>query len=275
MIKSRYWIDLTTAEAAALPPDTVAVLPVAAVEQHGPHLPVGTDAIINRGIIVEALELIDAETPVLVLPEQTVGASDEHLSFPGTLSHRPIDLIGIWTRLIESVHRAGVRKALLFNSHGGQIHLMQPVALDLRRRHHMIVAYASWFDVGLPEGLFSDAEARFGIHGGAIETSMVMHLRPELVVESRIDDFPSTSETMARSFKRLSADPGGGILAGFGWMSQDLNVHGVMGDARKATAEAGQALVHHAAIGLAELIRELVALPIETLRARTFLDEKG
>lgn len=270
MSQVRHWIDLTTADFAGLPETCVAILPVAAVEQHGPHLPVGTDTMINRGILAEALDGLN--TPVLVLPEQTVGTSEEHRLFPGTLSHPPAELIGLWTRLLEGVVRAGVRRILLFNSHGGQLHLLQPVALTMRVQHGVLCAYASWFDAGLPDGLLDPAEARFDIHGGAIETAMMMHLRPDVVVASRIAAFPSTAQNLARTCRQLAADPGGGALGGFGWMSQDLNPYGVMGDAGGATPALGRALVGHAAAALRELIADVAGLPLSTLSPRTFLD---
>ena len=190
---SKYWVDLTTADFTRLPPETVALLPVAAVEQHGPHLPVGTDTMINRGIVAEALEILGPDGPVLVLPEQAVGTSFEHEAYPGTLSHEAIALMGIWTAIFDSVRASGIRRALLFNSHGGQAALLQPTAVALRRRG-MLAAYTSWFWSDLPRQHFPEEEWRFGYHGGAIETAMMLHLRPDLVVTSEIRDFPSTAQ---------------------------------------------------------------------------------
>ena len=178
MPSSRYWIELSTRQIAALPAGTIAILPTGAVEQHGPHLPTGTDALINRGIIVRALELLAPDLPVVVLPEQTIGTSHEHLSYPGTLSHTPAAIMEIWTTALEGAIRAGIGKVLLFNSHGGQVRLLQPTALLLRQRFGLLAGYASWFDAGYPEGMFSAAEIDFGIHAGAIETAMMLHLYP-------------------------------------------------------------------------------------------------
>lgn len=271
---SKYWVDLTTADFKRLPEGTVALLPVAAVEQHGPHLPVGTDTMINRGIVTAALALLGSDAPVLVLPEQAVGTSFEHEAYPGTLSHEAIALMGIWTGIFDSVRASGVRRALLFNSHGGQAALLQPTAVALRRRG-MLAAYTSWFWSDLPRHHFPEAEWRFGYHGGAVETAMMLHLRPDLVVASEIRDFPSTAEAIAGSGEHLAADPGDGHMAGFGWLSQDLNRYGAMGDARLATAAIGEALIAHAATRLAGLIGEVSRLPLATLEARTFLDDGG
>lgn len=268
---SKYWVDLTTADFRHIPPETVALLPVAAVEQHGPHLPVGTDAMINRGIVAEALDILGPDVPVLILPEQAVGTSFEHEAYPGTLSHEATVLIGIWTAIFDSVRASGIRRALLFNSHGGQAALLQPTAVALRRKG-MLAAYTSWFWSDLPRHHFPEEEWRFGYHGGAIETAMMLHLRPDVVVTSEIRDFPSSARDIAASGEHLAADPGDGYAGGFGWLSQDLNPYGAMGDARLATAEIGKALVGHAATRLAGLVREVSRLPLETLAMRTFLD---
>lgn len=273
MPKSRYWIELSTRDIAALPPDTIAILPVAAVEQHGPHMPLGTDTLINRGIIARALDKLPADLSVLVLPEQAVGTSSEHLSYPGTLSHAPSALIGIWTTVLESAARAGIGKLLIFNSHGGQVGLLQPVALDIRRRLGMLCAYASWFDAGYPPGLFSPEEEAYGIHGGAIETAMMLHLRPELVDRAALADFPSRALDFRTAFSELQADPGNGRLGGFGWMAQDLNRYGVSGDASAATPEAGRRLVEHAAEKLATLLSEIAGIGADFLVADTFLSD--
>jgi creatinine amidohydrolase len=254
MIRSPWWLDLTTRDIAALPADTVALLPVAAVEQHGPHLPLGTDAYINRGIIARMLTVLPADVPVVILPEQTIGTSAEHLDHPGTLSHAPADLMRSWTGLLDQVAGAGLSRLILFNSHGGQSGLLHPVALDLRVRHGVMAVYASWFDAGYPPGLFSDDEIRHGLHGGAIETALMRHLHPGLVRLEALADFPSHAKAIEAGSRQLSANPGGGRLAGFGWTSRDLNPDGVTGNAVAGTAEAGRRLLDHLAAALAALV---------------------
>lgn len=271
MAKARYWIELSTRQIAELAPDTIAILPVGAVEQHGPHMPVGTDSLLNRGIISRALELLPADFPVIVLPEQTIGNSTEHLGFPGTLSHTASATMDIWTTILEGALRAGISKVLLFNSHGGQVKQLQPTALTLRQRHGAMAFYASWFDAGYPEGMFSQDELDFGIHAGAIETSMMMHLHPDLVAEEYIEDFPSKAKEMEAAFRLLQTDPGNGRLAGFGWMMQDLHPSGAAGDARLATAEKGGALVDRAAEHLVRVIGEIAAFGRDRLVSETFL----
>ncbi len=136
----RRWQDLAWTDFATLSPDTVVVLPVAAIEQHGPHLPVSVDATINQGILTAALALLPAEAPVLVLPAQVVGLSVEHTKFPGTLTGSAETLLALWTEIGESVARAGVRRLVIFNSHGGQPQLVDLVCRRLRIRERMFAA---------------------------------------------------------------------------------------------------------------------------------------
>lgn len=256
---SRRWMDLTTMEAAELPPETVALLPVTAVEQHGPHLPLGTDAYINRGIIDRMLALLPRDVPVLVMPEQTVGTSEEHRDFAGSLSHRPARLMDIWTDVLSCILNSPVRRLVIFNSHGGQTGLLAPVTLDLRVRHGLFAAYASWFDAGYPDGLFTEDEIQYGLHGGTIETSLMLHLRPDLVRTDKIADFPSRAIALDAITGQLSANPGQGRLGGFGWKAQDLQPSGVTGNAAAATAKAGEALLDHLTAALAQLVTDMAA----------------
>jgi len=247
------WSSLTTTDFSdgALR-DAVAVMPVAAIEQHGPHLPLGTDAIINQGILDAAFALLPGIS-VIQLPMQPVGASAEHQAFPGTLSLNAPELIRLWIGIGEGVHRAGLRKLLIFNSHGGQAGLLEAVGVDLRARLGMLVAWASPGAFGAPEDAIDPVEAAHGLHGGQKETSMMLHLRPDLVRRDRIEAFPSQGEKMAADFAWLRATG----RTGFGWQAQDLNPNGAVGNAAAATAELGAALVAHAARGVAELIRDL------------------
>src|ERR1700758_2542017 len=180
--KSRWWWDLTTRDFAELDAERmVAIVPVGAVEQHGPHLPVAVDAAINAGIVARAVELMPRDFPALVLPMSPVGKSDEHLLFPGTLTLSHETLGRAWYELGESVHRAGLRKMLFFNSHGGQPQLLDIVCRDLRVKLGMFAASTMWPQLIDMTDLFDAAEIRHGIHGGQIETSMMLHLHPDLV----------------------------------------------------------------------------------------------
>jgi creatinine amidohydrolase len=254
---------MTTKEFAALAARRViAVLPVGAIEQHGPHLPVWVDSCINEAILARALEQLPAHVPVTVLPLLAVGKSDEHLGFPGTLSLSADTLIRVITEIGESVARAGIRKLVLWNSHGGQPQIMDLVARDLRIRRRMFVVAANVYRLGQPAGLFSDAELKHGIHGGAVETSIMLHLRPDLVHGDEIRNFEPVSVAMEREFEHLT--PEGAV--GFGWQSQDLHPDGVCGDATQADAARGRQLVDHVAQRLVALLHEVDRISLDLLR---------
>ncbi len=268
-LPSRFWADLSTRDFAALQhsgqaDQVVAVLPVAAVEQHGPHLPLSVDATLLQGVIDAALPHLPADLPVLFLPPQNVGLSPEHIRFPGTLTLSPATVIALWTEIGECVARAGVKKLLLFNGHGGQVSVMDIVARELRTRCDLLVYSASWFSLPLPDavaGQFSGQEHRFGIHAGEIETSMMQHLAPGVVHMEHARDFRSTSQDRSERYAIL----GNGKSAKLGWHMQDYHPEGAVGNAAAATAEKGRAVVEAAAQSLVALLQELYALPLSTL----------
>ena len=259
----RTWASLTWRDFDSLDRGrTVAVLPVAAIEQHGPHLPLDVDARINEGILAEALARTSAATPLLVLPAFPVGKSDEHAAFPGTLTLSTETLSRVWFELGESVHRAGLRKIVLVNSHGGQSQLARIVAQDLRVRLGMVAVVANTFGFGEPAGLFPAEELRHGIHGGAVETSLMLHLAPEAVRTGLVDAFPPESVALEARARELRFH-GNGALA---WATQDLHPSGACGDARQATAQAGAQVLEHVASRLATLLDEVAAYPLAALR---------
>ena len=261
---SRYWQHISTrefanAQTSGLAAQTVAVLPVGAVEQHGPHLPVSVDASLLEGIVERAMPLLPADVPVLVLPAQNLGLSTEHLNFPGTLSLPPQLIIDLWTAMGNAVARAGIQKLLMFNTHGGQVAVMDIVARELRMAHGMLVYSSSWGNLPLPADVtsqFSAEEHRFGIHGGEIETSMMLHLAPELVQMEHAGCFHSTSQDRAKHFPIL----GNGKSAKMGWAMEDYNPCGAVGNAAGATADKGRAVLDAAAQQLALLLQEIAAL---------------
>jgi len=255
------WRDLTTEDFGTIDPDTtVAILPMAAIEQHGPHLPVSTDAVICQGILDQAVaESLGPSGPVIIMPLQAVGDSLEHTDFPGTLS-LPSDLLGETVyRLGVCAHRAGIRKLLIFNSHGGQPQVIDIAALRLREELGMFVAKAHSFGFGVPDGLFTEDELAHGFHGGAVETSMMLHLAPDLVRRDKAGNFRSAGEAMARENRHLGPE---GPHAGFAWMARDLNASGAIGDASAADAEKGRQTVDHAADILRGVILEVQAAPL-------------
>ena len=262
----KLWQDMTTEEFSVLDRErAIAVLPVAAVEQHGPHLPVWVDSCINQGILERVQAGLPEDVPAIFLPMMPVGLSTEHAAFPGTLTLSAETVIRLWTEIGESVAAAGIRKLVLFNSHGGQPQIMDLVARDLRARHRMFVVTLNYWALGLPDGLFPESERRHGIHGGSVETSLMLHLRPDLVREGRRQNFVSATVEMEQRYDYLRAE-GGGV--GFGWQTQDLNAEGACGNALDADAERGRKIVEAVVERFIALLREVDAYPLSALRER-------
>ena len=249
-----YWAEMTTRDFAdSDTSEWIAVLPVAAIEQHGPHLPVCTDTCIAEGMIRRAIELMPGSLSVTFLPVQAVGKSNEHISSPGTLTTTWETTTRLWLDIGDSVHRAGVRKLIVMNSHGGNVPMVDIVARELRVRHDMLVVATAWSRFGQPDGLPTGDEALYGIHGGEIETSVMLHLRPELVRMDEAKDFRSAQLDFIKEFKHLRAHG----LVQFGWKAQDLNPGGTVGNAAAATAEKGRAVVDHQAAAFVALCRDV------------------
>jgi creatinine amidohydrolase len=250
---SKNWQDLTWADFRALPDDAVAVLPVAAVEQHGPHLPVSVDATINAGILARALALLPEGATVLALPMQVVGLSVEHVRFPGTLTLSAETLIAVLTEIGRSVDRAGVRRLVILNTHGGQPQVVDIVCRRLRASD-MFAVNCMASRLGLPPDIvLSPDEQRHGIHGGLVETSLMLHLRPDLVRMDHAADFRSA--WLDREAGTLLLAPEGAV--GFGWETQDLHPAGALGEAKAATAAMGGAILEYQAERLALLLEEV------------------
>jgi creatinine amidohydrolase len=246
------WTDLRAPDFARLPEGTVAILPTAAVEQHGPHLPVGTDALIMEGMLGEAARLCPDDLHLLALPVQAVGKSNEHLWAAGTLTLSAETALRAWLEIAEGIARTGLRRGILVNSHGGNLDLVSILSRELRVRWGMLAVKCQWMSFGAPEGLFSDREAAYGIHGGDRETSLMLHFEPGTVDMAAAEDFASAAEG-------APVPPVGAVSRG--WIASDLNAHGVVGEADKATAAKGAALARHQAEGFLAMARQVAALP--------------
>ncbi len=251
MRKSVQWCEPTSPDFAARDmTNAIAVLPVAAIEQHGPHLPTGVDAMIMEGYLERVLTLLPDDIDTLFLPLQNIGTSHEHIDFPGTLTLAPETLMHMLIDIGSSVSRTGCRKLILVNSHGGNSSVLDLVARELRRQHHMLAVTVSWSQFGYPARLFDAEEIAHGIHGGDIETSLMLAFQPAWVRTENIADFPPSSLTMTRDFKWLNSSR----PAGFGWMAQDLSPSGAMGAASRATREKGETCATHGARAFIELL---------------------
>jgi creatinine amidohydrolase len=261
-MKHRFWADYTARDFAALPRrDLIAVLPVGAIEQHGPHLPLAVDRAILDGIIAATLPLIPEACPALFLPTLPVGKSNEHSAWPGTLTFSAATLMAMWSEIGDSVAAAGVRKLVILNSHGGQIAPMDIVARDLRIKHKMLAVTANWFAMGHPQGLLTEDEARHGIHAGDLETSVMLALHPNLVQMEHARDFTPQNARLAAENRHLGLTPAGRLA----WQMQDMNAAGAAGNARLATADKGRAFIDHAAAQIVTLLEEVHRLPLSFL----------
>lgn len=243
------WTDIAPGEAARW----IAVLPVAAVEQHGPHLPLGVDCYIAQAYLARVMPLLPADLPVTFLPVQKIGQSDEHTAYPGTLSLSHRTTIATYREIGESLHRFGLRKLVIVTSHGGNVAAVEIVARELRARLRMLVVTCAWHRFGYPPGTFEPMEQRHGIHAGDVETSLMLAHRPDLVRMERVAPAVPQTVWMAEEFKWLSAIR----PVGFGWMTQDLHASGAVGDASLATAEKGERALDHGAMGFVELLVEV------------------
>ena len=271
-LPSKFWAALSSRQFSQLAASsaidhTVAVLPVAAIEQHGPHLPVSVDTSLVNGVIEASLPHLSASLPILFMPTQQIGKSNEHIRYPGTLTLSAQTLISVWMELGACVARAGIKKLLLFNAHGGQVSVMDIVARDLRTAHDLIVFSSSWYNLPLGDevmNMFTPAEHRFGIHAGDMETSMMLALREKQVDMAHAQHFRTQSEERANSYPLL----GNGSAAKLGWQIQDYNAYGAAGNATLATAAKGHAVVNAAGLQLARLLGEISSLPLSTLTAK-------
>jgi creatinine amidohydrolase len=269
MMKHRFWSHYTAREFAALPrAELIAVLPVAATEQHGPHLPMSVDQAILDGIIASTAPLIPEDCPALFLPTCPIGKSNEHSAWPGTLTLSARTLMAMWSEIGDCVAAAGVRKLVLLNSHGGQMAPMDIVARDLRIKHKMIVVSANWFAMGHPPGLLTPDEERHGIHAGDLETSVMLALHPGHVQMDHARNFTSNNAKLAAGNRHLGLTPAGRIA----WQMQDMNAAGAAGDATRATADKGRAFIDHAAAQIVILLQEVHRLPLSFLDTTTSTD---
>jgi creatinine amidohydrolase len=261
----RDWTDIRWPELAGTDRARwIAVLPLAATEQHGPHLPLETDVLIALAYLARVREWLSDALPVTFLPIEPVGISTEHTDFPGTLTLSPETAFQNWMALGESVARAGLKKLVMVTSHGGNSAAMSLVAQELRARHHMLVVTTAWGRLSAAATLFSAEEVEHGIHGGAVETSIMLARYGEQVRREAIADFRPSTLAMKKDFRWLSAQR----PAPFAWQAQDLHPSGAVGDATQASAEKGERLIDQGARAFCELLAEVDRFDLQRLSSR-------
>jgi creatinine amidohydrolase len=247
---------------------TIAVLPLGAHEYHGPHLPLDTDTLIAQGIADRLKEALPQRLDMLFLDADPIGYSIEHSDREGTRSLAFNEAVEGWLDIADNLMQSGVEKLILLNAHGGNSPLLTIVATEARVRFKMLCVTTSWTRFGVPDDVISTSEKALDIHGGAIETSVMLALHPDKVDMSLAQNFPSRQSHFARDFGHLRAY---GPHA-FGWMMSDLNPDGAAGDATAATAEKGEALIEHAVKGLVELVEDVDRFDLSIFGARRSLE---
>jgi creatinine amidohydrolase len=252
------WDEIPQGQAA----NWIAVLPLAATEQHGPHLPLETDTLIAEVFLARVRELLPESIPATFMPTQAIGLSTEHIHFPGTLTLSTPVALKSWMELGAGVARAGIRKLVMVTSHGGNSAAMALVAQDLRAHYGLLAVTTGWHRFGQPAGLFTDDEIRHGVHGGAIETSIMLAAHPQHVRTEQIKNFHPASVEFEKKFRWLSTHR----PAPFAWQAQDLHPSGAVGDAKQASAEKGRQLIDHGARAFCELLADVDRFDMTALK---------
>lgn len=254
------WALRRAPEFDTVDPDTaIAILPTAAIEQHGPHLPVGTDTLIMEGMLATFRKMCPDDLDPWILPIQAVGKSNEHLWAKGTATLTAATALAAWTEIGLSVARAGFQKIVIVNSHGGNLDLISILSRELRVEAGMLAVKCQWGSFGHPDGMYSDHERQFGIHGGDVETSLMLAFTPEAVDMTHAAHFASSAETDVIS-------PIGAISRG--WIASDLNPEGTVGDASKGTAEKGRATADFQVAGFIDMLRDVRDMPVPRAAAK-------
>jgi creatinine amidohydrolase len=245
---ARNFAYLTWKQVDALPREsTLLVLPTAAIEQHGHHLPLATDTLINNLLLGKALALLPNELPVYAMPPVCYGKSNEHIGFPGTLSVSAQTFMAVVRDLGASIAASGFKKMVIYNTHGGNTSLVDVMARDLRAEFGL----RTFSLFGSPDAAFegvSKQERTYGFHAGEIETAFLLHATPELVHQEEY-----TTNYIARVDKPELLKPEGSS-ANFAWLTRDIAPSGVMGNPSPATAENGGRWANEAAARIAEIL---------------------
>lgn len=250
----------TSPEIEAIPKrDALVVQPIASVEQHGPHLPCYTDSLVAEGLVAGALAMTPVDVDVWTLPVIAYGKSNEHLGYPGTISLSAETLIAVCRDVGRSVARSGFRKLAFVNGHGGQPHLLEMVARDIREETGLQVFPLFPYRLGVPEGMVSSVEeARYGIHGGELETSLVMALEPGSVRLDRLEPGGDRARELFKGLRYLTLE---GALP-TAWLTRDLAPNGVIGDPTQASAERGEQILSHLSEGLSGVYAEICSFDL-------------
>jgi len=248
-----YWTDQSSPSLAALPEGLIAVLPLGATEQHGPHLPLSVDSDLAQATAEGCLAHLTPDQSVLILPTLTITKSNEHNAFPGTLSLNAETLLAVLRDVMVSLSRSKVRRLLLLNGHGGNTALLEVAAREGRVDHGLIVAHGSWSAFCAYDDLFDPSAMAYDLHAGDFETSAMLGVRPGLVHMEKARDFRTAMQDWEDAGRQTGLT---GQPARPGWVIEDLNADGALGNAANATAARGTELMDRAARGLAQYLAD-------------------
>ncbi|AJY74473.1 creatininase family protein [Paenibacillus beijingensis] len=254
----RFLPRLTTKEIEAMPKDEVLiVLPVGAIEQHGPHMPVYTDTLLGEALMAQAFEHLPEEAPIWLLPSVNYGKSTEHAAYPGTITLSAQTLMMVLQDIAASLARSGFKKLLLFNTHGGNADLLGMMAREIRIATGLAVYRLDPGSVRYSDSFTDDDEKASGIHAGDVETSLVMAVCPDWVhPELALREMPQFPQSPSFSFRSKS----------FAWIMSDISRSGIAGDATKANPERGKEMLEKAGPLLAEALMEIAAFDMRSLQ---------
>lgn len=249
------WTDIQAMPDKA---NVVLILPVGAIEQHGPHLPLVVDAAIGEAVLGKALEKLEPDIPAYALPSLYYGKSNEHWHFPGTITLSAQTLLATITEIAESLYRAGFRKLVLMNSHGGQPQVMEIAARDLHVKYDDFLVFPlfTWRVPQITKELLTPKELQLGIHAGDAETSLMLSILPDQVkMEAAVMEYPDLpNDNLVTMEGRLQ----------FGWVTRDLSQSGVVGDATVATKEKGDRILESLSDSWVKMIKDVYVFPQPT-----------
>jgi creatinine amidohydrolase len=258
----RFWGYYTGPEIEALgkgDPNATAVINIGAVEQHGPHLPVMTDTLQGSEILGLAMARLPDDAIVLALPPTNYGKSVEHIEWAGTITFSGDTLRAVMMDVAKSVARSGFSKLVLFTSHGGNVGIVDDFFRDLRMETGLRVFKIHMPMIAPVPGLIDPEEAAVGMHAGDGETSLVLHLAPEIVHLDRAEGYVyDRNPDIGYSFKGMDA-----IEA---WVAADLSKTGAIGNPHGATADKGRQIVEAKVARLAHLLDAIYREPVRAIR---------
>jgi creatinine amidohydrolase len=249
---------LSKVEVAQIPKeDALMVLPVGAIEQHGPHMPVFTDTLISEVMLTAAFERLPDDANIWLLPAIPYGKSTEHLGHPGTISLSATTLMAVVMDIAKSLRTSGFEKLVLVNSHGGNADLLSMMAREIRIETGLAVFRLDPGGLGSADEWITPHEKQFGIHAGDMETSVVMSAMPHWVhMEVAPSEFPNYPESRYLALRSR----------GFAWVMNDISHSGISGDATQATMEKGQAMVEKFGADIAEALLAFSTFHMKTLK---------